>query len=199
VDHHAPDSAVAHQQIRTTTNNSLRDSPVTAVSDKPCKGFKGGWLQPKLRRATTENGGVPIHRLINPGFHWSGFAVIATLITIPHHFLHDLHITSDFRADFMHIASTQGDQEVTGSQSITNRVVRPLHRTYNLGSCIPVRSDGIYNRLRPYPLNRKLASRVDIRDKYQVSRLQRLTKVIRQFLGPAITMRLKNHYQTSWV
>ena len=67
-------------------------------------------LQPILRRPTTQNRGVAIHRLVELSFEQGTLFLLAPLFAATRHFLDDCHITRNFCANLVHVTRTQSNQ-----------------------------------------------------------------------------------------
>ena len=186
VDHRATDAAVFDEEIGATTDDADGDGSRAQVAHHFGKGGFIARLDPVLRGAADEPGGVAVHGLVEARDTTAvGFEDGAE-------FFQHGQVARDAAADFVHIARTEGDEEIAGAEGIAHFVSCDGHggRAAGLGVVV-LQLHFFENRLAADAGQWFLAGRIDVGDKELVHVAKTGAELLFQKLRAAVAVRLE--------
>ena len=165
-----------------------RNIAVLEEIDHVLHGLHAVGLHPVLGIATYTQGGVLAH-----GFIQAGREVAAAFGL---HLGEHAQVCSNLGAGLVHIACTQGQEQVAGLQLVAYHMVSLGKVRQEEGIHRAILLHGVHDGLAGDAGNRQLAGGVDIGYEKFVHILQHSAEVIAQQLGARIAVRLEENHQT---
>ena len=108
------------------------------------------------------------------------------------HFFKERHVPRKHRKGLMHVAGPEAEHAISGLQALTDLQRQSFPVRLRMHALMPVPSGGIHHGFPAYPGDRRLAGRIDVRDKDQIRVLKCGPELLLEGLGARVPVRLEH-------